>query len=308
MQTHSVVTFTDGSAAAENAVSRAAELASRHGWTLILGFRAWAHGRRQALRPPSIPFHAQALAQRWNIDVSPLDWGMVQHRILERRTSAFWVVVDRASVSKLTAGPGHRLAGRFLHEVACPVLLVQRDHAVPYRRVLVSAGAGQASEMLAVSDTVAHLATELEWFRLPHAGCLRSGGLAHGDGFAHGHEWPPPGQPGAPAPALRHSEPWSIRRNRVLFHASSRDPVLPIVHQADHGRADLVITSCPPSGPLARLLGHTPALRLVRALASDLLLCPHGPLLQTASDARQRLLQLNLPARQRGNAGLEART
>jgi len=296
MNTDTVVTFTDFSAAADNAVTRAAQLAARLGVPLQLGYSGESSGPELGDRLVRLGMRSRQLARRWAIDVQhpPGETRDLGHWLAARRLSAL-VVVDPATAASLKLrSPWGRGAALIDHGTS-PVLLVHRDAGQPCDTVLIACV--QHDDALRLGRLAARVtdARTLELFDLD-AGRRAARATAADEGPERLREWPPPMAPEGGFPQIRYSDLQSSRRNRVLFHGRPTDKALSVLYQAQHADADLVVAMCPPSSVLERWLRRTFQQRLARALGCDLLLCPMDHAHPSAADARRRLLPISDPS------------
>ncbi len=299
MNTNTVVTFTDFSAAAENAVTRAAQLAARLGVTLQLGYCGTAYGTQRAERLARLDMRSRQLARHWNIDVQqpPSDAVDFAQWLAPRGVSAL-IVADLATADSLRLkaawGPGHTL----LNQRTSPVLLVHREASRSCKTVLIAYNEHEHAVRL---GRIAAQVTDAQTLELFDLCSVHSVGArpAPDESRLNHREWPPPAAAKAGAPHIRYSDHLSSRRNRVLFHGQSKDTVLPVLHQAQRATADLVVAMSPPSHLLERWLRRSFGQRLAHALGCDLLLYPMGQAHPSATDARRRLLTTMAPSTRR---------
>lgn len=289
MSTNTVVTFTDFSAAADNAVQRAAQLAARLGVPLHLGYSGTACGPERGERLVRLDMRARQLARCWAIDVQPPPG---DPRDLTRWLASLGptalAVVDLATLASPTLRRGWGAQLALLDHGTLPVLLVQRDAGQACNTVLIALHEHEDAGRLGRLTARLVDAQTVEWFDLHDR---HRPGLAPApvDGRVHHHEWPPPATPGVAVPQIRHSDRLSSRCNRALLHGQSKDMVLPVIHQAHRAGADLVATVRFPSNLLERWLGRAYAQRLAKTLGCDVLVCPTGQSHPSAVDARHRL-------------------
>lgn len=248
-----ILTMTDFSRSAENAVERAASLAARFAAPMQLVYDEDHAGReRLSERLSRLAMRALQLECRWDIEVtrSAGAGGVVQ---------GLQVVDRRRALSPDPAGDWPGLASR-LGRLAAPMLVVRRASSQPYRTVLLPYGSRAEAERLQATAARWFEGSHWEWFQLAPD--------------ATAHEWPPPAGPAAPAAATRHSDYLSSRRTRRRFMRGAADPVALIVNQAQCSAADLVIVTAPSCGAGRRLLRRTFQERLARQLGCDLLVLP----------------------------------
>lgn len=290
MNTKTVVSFTDFSAAADNAVSRAAQLAARLGITLHLGYSGNATGSLRGDRLDRLDMRAMQMARRWTIDVQPMphETRGLEQWLYSRGLSSL-VVVDVATGASLRPRSGWGLGPVLLDRCASPLMLVQRDASTPCKSVLIPFR--QHDEAVRLGRFAAQMTNPKTWelFELNAGRSAASGPTTHG-GLLHHREWPPPAMQAGDSPQIRYTDQLSSRRNRMLFHTRSGDTALSVKHQAQCASADMVVAICPPDRLLERWRRRTFGQRLVQALCSDLLLCPPELAHASAADAHRRLL------------------
>ena len=247
-----ILTMTDFSRSAENAVERAASLAARFSAPLQLVYDEDQAGReRLSERLLRLTMRALQLERRWDIAVTrPAGAGRIVQGLQ---------VVDRQRA--LSTDPGSDWPGLTtrLGRLTAPMLVVRRASSQPYRSVLLPYGSRAEVERLQATAARWFEGSHWEWFQFAPD--------------ATAHEWPPPAL-AAPAAAVRHSDYLSSRRNRHRFMRGVADPVALIANQAQCSAADLVIVIAPSCGPGRRLLRRTFQERLAQQLGCDLLVLP----------------------------------
>lgn len=247
-----ILTMTDFSRSAENAVERAASLAARFAAPLQLVYDEDPAGReRLPERLLRLAMRGLQLERRWDIAVTrPANVGPV--------VQGLQVVDRRRALSPDPSGHWPGLATR-LGRLTAPMLVVRRASSQPYRTVLLPYGSRAEVERLQATAARWFEGSHWEWFQFAPDASV--------------HEWPPPAA-AAPAAVVRHSDYLSSRRNRRHFMSGAADPVALIVNQAQCSAADLVIVTAPSCSPAGRLLRRTFQERLARQLGCDLLVLP----------------------------------
>lgn len=269
-----ILTMTDFSRSAENAVERAASLAARFAAPLQLVYDEDPAGReRLSERLLRLAMRGLQLERRWDIAVTrPANVGHV--------VQGLQVVDRRRALSPDPSGHWPGLATR-LGRLVAPMLVVRRASSQPYRTVLLPYGSRAEAERLQATAARWFEGCHWEWFQLAPD--------------ASAHEWPPPATMKTPAASMHHSDYLSSRRNRRRFMRDAADPVALIVNQAQCSAADLVIVMAPPCGVGRRLLRRTFQERLARRLGCDLLVLPAeetaAPLLPSAIAKRPGAVQ-----------------
>lgn len=247
-----ILTMTDFSRSAENAVERAASLAARFAAPLQLVYDEDPAGReRLPERLLRLAMRGLQLERRWDIAVTrPANVGPV--------VQGLQVVDRRRALSPDPSGHWPGLATR-LGRLTAPMLVVRRASSQPYRTVLLPYGSRAEVERLQATAARWFEGSHWEWFQFAPDASV--------------HEWPPPAA-AATAAVVRHSDYLSSRRNRRHFMSGAADPVALIVNQAQCSAADLVIVTAPSCSPAGRLLRRTFQERLARQLGCDLLVLP----------------------------------
>lgn len=283
MNKTTVVTFTDFSAPAENAVERAAQMARRFGATLQLVYREAGAGARLAERLARLSMRSTQLARRWDIEVrNPSGRPERVQSLLAACTPGTMVVIDPATARSLRIRRGWLASHPLIDDATCPVMLVQRDCARVHETVLVAYDTAEEARRLGAVALAWTQAATLDMFRVPAppARSSRAGAAQPGP------ERPAPWPSAAGVPRVRHSDHLSSRRNRFLLRDGTADPVRPLVHHAEFGDADVVVVTGRPRSLVDRFVGGSFQQRLTRALACDLLVYPQA---RSAAEAYARL-------------------
>jgi len=290
MNIHSILAFTDFSAAGNAALARAALLASQHAARLSI---TYLPGTAEGL-DLNICGLLHALADRLGrqhaLDVHAIAPLTARH-VEDAVSHAAWA--DLLVTAELPASlMGQLLFGRpldkLLRRCQRPVLVVKRPALAPYRRVLVAVDFSAQADRLV--DLAQHFGEgELELFHALRPG--QDGALRHPEIPSHVvTAWRQAGIAEVRQRMVRLTDSMAARRNRVLATIGHGDPGRQAAVQQENAGADLLVVGKAPRSALSELIFGSVASRALRCAGGDVLVAPHGHARATKVAAVRRIL------------------
>lgn len=283
---NTILTLTDFSLPAEQALSRAVLLARRHDAVLEL---AQLSGTGPPDSAERLQRCAAMLARRHRLRVRCL--GALDNEARLREAAA--TRADLLVLGWPASGPrdwlrGGALPQRLLRHLPCPLLVVRQAAEQAYRRLLVAVDVAPptatAATSLRLAEAAAALAPEaqLELFhaigtrdeaRLRAAEASYRSVLAYRETlYRHAQQH-----------LLRLSDSLGARRNRLMYTLGRGDPACQALVQQEYGGAELIVVGKPPRAAWAELLLGSTAARLLGRARCDLLVWPEQPAPQPAA-------------------------
>lgn len=286
MRIQNILAVTDFSRTAEQALDRAALLATGHRSALAVLYAAGRpdpHVRDPAAR---LAQRARQLADRHGIEIQCLPLagagGPATQAVLEAAKQADVLVMDARPAHGWRARRAHPggLLARVLRDSPCPVLVVQTPAGLAYAHVLVHAAHDAGGGLLRCAGALEPQAT-LELFHAAQPQGMRNLRLHCGEAFARAlrsRRQPQPEQ--ALRRAVHVSDAFEARRNRVGLATRGTDAVRQLAVQQQSTGADLVALVQPRRSALMDWLQPGAARRLLtgeQGVACDVLVLPQTP-------------------------------
>ena len=277
MHLQTIAAFTDFSAAAEQALDRAALVAAHHGAGLRLRYCTDTPDPRFADPHARLEQRARQLARRHEVPVTAVAQGTgdVVRDALAASADADLLVLDRRAECGLWPLLRERALARILRGSRCPVLVVQRVPQGAYRRMLIAVDFSGASASL-----------------LRYAGGLQDDALLEIYHAVDLRDEAKLRSAEASAQALRAyraqmleqarrrmlplASAYDARRNRVATAIGRGDPARELAVQGEASGADLIAVGYTRRPWLAEWLLGSVAGRLLGRVDCDVLVFPTG--------------------------------
>lgn len=270
-----ILTLSDFSHSADQALNRAVLLARRHDAVLEL---AQLSGTGPPDSAERLQRCAAMLARRHRLRVRCLGALDGEARLREAAAArADLLVLGWPPAGPRDWLPGGPLPRRLLRRLPCPLLVVRQPAEQAYRRLLVSVNLAPPAAALRLVEAAAALAPEaqLELFhaigtrdeaRLRAAEASYRSVLAYREAlYRHARQH-----------LLQLSDSLGARRNRLMYTLGRGDPACQALVQQEYGGAELIVVGKPRQAAWAELLLGSTAARLLGRARCDLLIWPEA--------------------------------